>query len=188
MARRHGHGYYGFWSKYRRAIREVTIPPESENPYVRAARVFTGSAPILRFHARAVDNLVSFYQLLRTVQELVTAAAEAVRVYITGVLGYRELGGDLAGISRSVATRFNEVVSKGNILGVIVGAHGGKPPIQNWRETRRLKPLASLEPSDYEELRTLELGVDIILEPTRTVRRLVAPLNHTKIYKTKRIY
>ena len=60
---------------------------------------------------------------------------------------------------------------------------------KEWQEeARRLQPLVDLELKDYIELRTLEMGVDIILEPTRTVRRLLAPLNHTKIYWTRRIY
>ncbi len=188
MARRHSHSYYEYRARIRRVIRTVTVPPTSSNPYTEASRVFTGSAPVLRFHARAVDNLIELYQLLRTVQEFATVAAESVRVYITDILGYNEFNKDLAGISRGIAIRFNDIIRGDNILGIIVGAHGGKPPIQDRNESRRLKPLADIEIDDYIELRTLELGVDIIFEPTRTVKKLLSPLNHTKIYWTKRIY
>ncbi|MEB3780836.1 MAG: hypothetical protein GSR85_11520 [Desulfurococcales archaeon] len=119
---------------------------------------------------------------MRTVQEFATVAAESVRVYITDILGYNEFNRDLAGISRGIAIRFNDIIRGDNILGIIVGAHGGKPPIQDRNESRRLKPLADIEIDDYIELRTLELGVDIIFEPTRTVKKLLSPLNHTKIY------
>jgi hypothetical protein len=188
MARRHGRSYYEFWHRLRNQLESVIVPPSVRAPYVEASRVYTGSAPILRFHSRAVADLIEFYRLLRTIQEFAAAAVESVRTYITAVLEYSELERDLVRVSRSVASSFNHVVKNGNILGIVVGVHGGKSPMGGRREARRLQPLVDLEPKDYIELRTLEMGVDMILEPTRTVRRLLAPLNHTKIYWTRRIY
>ncbi len=188
MARRHSYSYYGFWRQFRKELEERIIPPTAKMPYHKAGRIYIGSAPVLRFHARAVDDLVELYKLLRTIQEFVTAAAESVRVYITNTLEYYYLQRNLTSISRSIASRFNQVLKDDNILGIIVGSHGGKPPTNNRKEARRLKPLKDLQPGDYVELRTLELGVDIILEPSKTVKRLLEPLNHTKIYWTKKIY
>ena len=121
MPRRHSHSYYEFWRQFRERLKDRLIPPTLREPYIQASRVYTGSAPTLRLHARAVEDLLQLYELLRTVQELATAAAESVRVYITTVLGYEELKQELVKTSRSVASRFNQVVRNDNILGVLVG-------------------------------------------------------------------
>jgi len=186
MTRRHGYGYYSFWRGFRQYVERKLVRPYTTKPYLTTTGVFTETAPVLRVHMRAINDLVEFYEALRILQEFVVAASEALRVYIVDVLGYDELRNELIEISRAIAHRFNRIIHDDKILGIIVGAHGGRYPSGNRREDRKLKPLGDLYVlEDNIELRTLELGVDIILQPSRTVNKILRSINHTKIYWTR---
>ncbi len=185
MTRRYSYNYYGFRRSLRSSIATKIVKPSSNNPYVEASKVYAGTAPVLRLHVRAIDDLVELYEVMRTIQEFFTLALESVRTYITDILGYSDLSKELADTSRRIALRFNQLIKNDNILGIIVGSHGGIKPSGNRRETRRLKPANDLIIDDTIELRTLELGVDIILQPSRIVNKILRNINHTKIYWTR---
>ena len=185
MTRRYSYKYYGFHRSLRSSIVTKIVSPSSNNPYIEASKVYMGTAPVLRLHVRAIDDLLELYEVMRTIQEFFTLAIESVRIYITDILGYSSLSKELADTSRRIALRFNQLIKNDNILGIIIGSHGGIKPSGNRREARRLKPANDLIIDDKIELRTLELGVDIILQPSRIVNKVLRNINHTKIYWTR---
>ncbi len=185
MARRYSYNYYKFRRSLRSSISTKIIRPSSNNPYLEASKVYVGVAPVLRLHVRAIDDLVELYEVMRTIQEFFTLAIESVRTYITDILGYSDLTRELADTSRRIALRFDQLIKNDSILGIIVGSHGGIKSHGNRREARKLKPATDLIIDDAIEPRTLELGVDIILQPSRIVNKILRNINHTKIYWTR---
>ncbi len=186
MTRRHGYGYYSFWRGFRQYVERKLVRPHTTKPYLATTGVFTETAPVLRVHMRAINDLVEFYEALRILQEFVVAASEALRVYIVDVLGYDELRNELIEISRAIAHRFNRIIQNDKILGIIIGTHGGRHPSGDRHKDRKLKPLGDIYVlEDNIELRTLELGVDIILQPSKIVNKILRNINHTKIYWTR---
>ena len=183
MARKYDAKYYTYRQNLRKTIQQKLIPSHIYT------KTYTQSnpLPVLRFHIRSIDEIITLYKNAIIIREITALIEEAIKEYTTTILGHNELKTYLENTSRSITNLFNQVIKNDNIQAIIIGWHGGTTP-PNKIEARKLKPLKTIKIEDYTEKRTLEIGTDIILKQTPTVRKLLRPLKHTKIYWTKITY
>jgi hypothetical protein len=169
IMRRYTSSYYYSRAKLRNYLSTKIIAPHSTNPYKLDVNHKIGHIPIIRLHVRRHDSLMDVYRVFAILAETVLLARDAIRVYIINQLANPNFEDRLRNIDRSVSALIQQVYKKDLLYGIVIGEHA---PERN----RMLIPLRDLT------IDGIEAGVDLILQPAGTARRLVSAIKHTKFY------